>query len=292
MVRVVKAPPSPVIYKDVLVTPEMAQELLNTMNINTRNKRNGNINKWSRDMQRPGGWRSDNGVTVKVTPDGELIDGKNRMHAVIKANVHVVMPFAYNVPKDAMPTIDTGAARTFADNLKLRGEKYSAVGAAVTRRVYLWNNGFRMGAGGSQQPSMMELDAVFDKKRSEICYASARGDDLRKSTGYLRAATAGFLFYMIAGCDKGKAYDAANIFFDKFQDGADISSGNPIWVLRKRLNRLDAEQLSDPERLALAINAWNFWRDDATIDALYKVYAANGKASTTPLSNENFPVPR
>jgi hypothetical protein len=285
-------PDRPIIYKDTLVTVQMAQGWLDTRKdgLNTRPVSKANINKWARDMER-GEWLL-NGETIKISvptekhPQGELLDGQHRFLAQVKANVSVMYTLAYNVPTVAMPTIGTGKAKTFGDVLKFRGVPYASACAGVSRRLYQWRNGHRYRPGGNATPSIAEMDAVWEHNQERISYCALRGQTLYQDTGFL-APVSGGLFLFLA-CEKD--YDQANAFFDRLIDGKDTSDGSPIYALRRKLGRRDANEVfSDYERLAMVVNAWNFWRKEKPIQTIALVYSASGRPSTNPLINDNFP---
>lgn len=295
MVKVVATTPSRIRYKTELVTPKKAQALLDSMKANVRNLRKGKRDAFARDMTQ-GLWR-DNGTTVKITPEGEMIDGLHRMHAVIKADVHIEMTFAYNVPMDAMPTIDTGSARTFGDYLKFEGETHSTQLSAVVKKLILWRMGYRMKYGGSVNPSHSEQEVFFNTQKAELRLATVRGVDARQQ-GICNATSAGAAFFLCAEID----YEQAMSFFDGLIEGENLGGRNPIHVARKRLIReavkarnlkLQGEETFTPShQLAMIINAWNFWREEEDVDAVWVLYTAEGKPSRAALTNENFPEPK
>src|ERR1700709_2078030 len=113
------------------VTPEIAEAWL-SKNPNNRNLRGQVIASYARDMA-SGSWVL-NGETVKISVSGHLLDGQHRLSAVVEAAVTVPMIVVNGIPSEAMPTVDTGAKRTYADSLRLQGEENTSVLAAVTRR--------------------------------------------------------------------------------------------------------------------------------------------------------------
>lgn len=295
MVKVAATAPSKIRYKTELVTPKKAQALLDSMKANVRNLRKGKRDAFARDMTQ-GLWR-DNGNTVKITPEGEMIDGLHRMHAVIKADIHIEMTFAYNVPLDAMPTIDTGSARSFGDFLKFEGESNSTQLSAVVKKLILWRMGYRMKYGGSVNPSHSEQEVFFNTQKAEMRLATARGVDARQQ-GICNATSAAAAFFLFAEIN----LDQANMFFDGLIEGENLGGKNPILVARKRLIReavrqrnakvAGEEPFSPAHQLATIINAWNFWREDEDIDSIWVLYTADGKPSRAALSNDNFPEPK
>jgi hypothetical protein len=122
--------------KVVNFTPALAEAILNNNRLN-RPLREGRVEKYARDMA-AGRWRM-NAETIKLTREGDLLDGQHRMFAVIEA-VNL-MPKGKSLPPipmmvvegldaEVMPTIDTGAARTFADVLTIPERPSGVAGSA------------------------------------------------------------------------------------------------------------------------------------------------------------------
>src|SRR5699024_367415 len=84
-----------------------------------RRKRDRRIESYARDM-RAGSWVM-TGEAIKFAPSGRLLDGQNRLSAVIEAGIPVRMSVLRNVPESAMPLMDAGIIRNRADAVYLEG---------------------------------------------------------------------------------------------------------------------------------------------------------------------------
>mgnify|MGYP006910857298 FL=1 len=102
------------IYGEIaVVTPEEAQTILNTRNTVNRPIDKRQVARYAASMK-AGAWRI-NGECLVFAPDGTLLDGQNRLAAVVKAGVSVAFCVWYNVPEDARSSMDSGKKRTAAD---------------------------------------------------------------------------------------------------------------------------------------------------------------------------------
>jgi hypothetical protein len=188
-----------------------------------------------------------------------------------------------------MGSIDAGSARSFSDYLKMSGERQNNVQAAITRRLDAWYRGFRYVAGGAKlTQSVIVLRDLHEKRRDDIRYSARVGEDIRRKTQFMRSTSAGLFFILTSDLDA----EAASVFRDGVLDGSNLSQDNPISALRRRLVGYSANKLTDPERLAIFINAWNLWRTDQTAETIHAVHGRRGGASSQPLNNSNFPIPR
>lgn len=277
-------------YERVLVTPELAYKWLRQNSENNRKPKTGKIPQYARDMQN-GNWKL-TGETIKFDPKGALIDGQNRLRAVTVANCAVEFDVAYDVPREAMQVIDTGAARTFGDVLHIGGTPNRARVSAVVRWIIQWDAGDRIGSGATVRPTHSEMLAKYEADPDGFDTAGARGADCNNH-GLGMSSSSGVAFHLFQRIDKVAAHD----FFDQVISGAGLTQGHPALVLRNRLirarfgrtpaggrNRLDVTGADRAEQLALFVRAWNYWRKRATIERL-----AVGRGE---LTNARFPVPK
>jgi hypothetical protein len=281
----VNAVPSHIKFKRVKIDPALAEKWLDTRHLNNRYTRKAKIRNYANDML-AGLWY-ENGDMIRLAVDGELLDGMHRLLAIIKANIEITLWVAFDVPKPAMETIDIGAVRSLNDHLKMGGEHNNVVQAGITRRYYAWTKGFRIYAGGSPYPSLLMLRNFYAEHRDDIRFAAKIGEDIRRKTQFLKVTYAGMFFLITADID----HDEAIEFKDRVLDGEGLSQNHPIAALRRRLLGYGAKDLTDWERLAMFINAWNLWRDEQTAETIYKVYGESGKGSNTQLTSDNFPEP-
>jgi hypothetical protein len=284
-----QAAPSQLRFERVTVDPELAQKWLDTRHLNVRYTRKRKVLQYGTDML-ANAWR-ENSEVIKIGTDGQLLDGQHRLHAIIDNNIEIKLWVAFDVPLEAMSTIDTGSSRNLADVLRLAGEDNAGYMAGVVRKWCYWQQGLRYwvkNPAGKQSISVPVMAQAFRQMPDEFRFATRMGMDIYAHTQMLGRASAGFLFLLTAQID----YDQAMEFKDRLIDGQNLTEGNPIAVLRKKLFSIEANKLSDIERLAVAINAWNLWRDERTVEFLGKVYSSNGRLSKLPLSDATFPVPR
>lgn len=103
-------------FKEMLVTPAWAKETLKK-NFNNRKINPNRIKTYAADMKN-GKW-SVSPQPICIGVNGELLDGQNRLFAVVESGVSVHMMIAFNVPEDSI--IDRGQERTPYQSLYMRG---------------------------------------------------------------------------------------------------------------------------------------------------------------------------
>ncbi len=262
----------------MLVTPAQAAAWLESNTPDNRHQRATKIASYARDMA-AGKWQL-TGDTVKLTPDGVLIDGQHRMEAVVKANTSVMMVVAFNVAPEAMAVIDTGIARNFADSLRHHSVPNRMVIAAIVRRVAVWDRGNRTGKGG-EAPTHAELLQRFEADIARYATAAARGSDVNKAK-IAAPGPAGTAFYLFARINA----DRAHVFFDALITGANLPHNDPILMVRNRLMKAGSrrdDRLTAAETLALLVRGWNAFREERTL--------GKTQIGAGTLTNANFPTP-
>lgn len=115
----------------ITITPALAERMLlsNESNrlINVRR-----VSLYAGALTR-GEWKL-NGESVKLAPDGRLLDGQHRLQAVVQSGKSMTTWIIKNVPVDAFDTIDTGKARGGADTLKVAGvENNTSISSGIVK---------------------------------------------------------------------------------------------------------------------------------------------------------------
>lgn len=100
-----------------VITPNAAKQYLAKLHPDQRGKKFNSIDQYARDMKN-GAWIiSHQGIAFDE--DGFLIDGQQRLNAVVNSNVPVAMLVTRGLPKELMRVIDQGSKRTTKDSLRM-----------------------------------------------------------------------------------------------------------------------------------------------------------------------------
>ncbi len=121
------------------ITPDIAADYL-LKNKANRSLKQAAIRNYARDVAN-GDWQlSPQGISFYE--NGNLADGQNRLHAVIRAGVPVDFYVTYGVPKES--TIqDRGVSRTTTDVFKMAGKSNTATsnhGVAIVNNLFTMAN--------------------------------------------------------------------------------------------------------------------------------------------------------
>lgn len=109
----------PITIVEEQIGPALARAYLSKNHPNNRTARQGAVDVFAADMQE-GRWQlSHQGIAFD--DKGFLIDGANRMRAIVKADTTVAMMVARGLTAEAVQSIDNNSKRTVADALKIAG---------------------------------------------------------------------------------------------------------------------------------------------------------------------------
>lgn len=92
------------------------------------------VQRYANDMK-AGRWLN-NGQSIVVAENGELLDGQHRLHAIIVAQTPISALVVRNVPRNTFATMDSGKPRSLADVLAIEGYDHANTLAAAARLVY------------------------------------------------------------------------------------------------------------------------------------------------------------
>lgn len=238
------------VFDTVFIAPTEAIELLakNTLN---RTIREDHVRDMARDMLN-NRWDL-NGETIKISVDGDIIDGQHRLLAIIQAGVGIETAIATNLPSSVRYTVDTGRTRSNSDHFRMLGESDSTVLSAVLRGAWQYTNGrdFR-----NNRPTQRDLQAFLDE-HPEARRSAEIGRRTNKKFRFLSRAAVGVAHFAILQVDTEMVPE----FFTRVEEGTLLDTGNPILALRNRAmsDRESRLALSLSDQVGYLVHTWNRW---------------------------------
>ncbi len=163
----------------VTMTPVWAQELLNKNHKNNRTPKNKRINSYAREMS-SGLWRLTH-QAIAMDEDGNLVDGQNRLAAVIIADCEVPMTLITGVPRKSMTGVDCGVNRNVVDAARISGKPLPASQYASVARIMMSGLGY----GAKQSRGNQEVLFFINNQKEALDFAF---DCLRSNTPGIAAA--------------------------------------------------------------------------------------------------------
>jgi hypothetical protein len=240
------------------INPDVANEMLEHNDAN-RGIAALVVEKYSRDMTR-GAWAL-NGQTIKFGKSGRLLDGHHRLQASVLSKHSSPAIIVRGLDDAVFDTFDLGSRRAIGDVLRDRGEiNTSSLGAAL-RQLWLLQHGLIQSRGAT--PTIAELLEVLEQN-PDLRESARLQHKIREITAPTLILT---LHYLFSHVDRGKA----SWFIDRLSDGAELAPRHPILTLRDQLTRAHSQRkvkVSDAERAAWTIKAWNAYLQDRSVATL------------------------
>lgn len=250
----------PTVYPGVLtITPEQAGEILERWNKQNRLPRSARIRNYGDDMA-----ESEfilNGETVKFSVKDELIDGQNRLFGSKESNESFQTFAVFGLPPKAFDTIDVGAFRTGGDMLARYGIKDPNEMAHCIRwcECILKHPGSMIMTGKRRIKPNTYVDLWFENYKG-LPMAYSWGKKLAATHGFPK--TRGTVLYYCFWKRGGQK--AAIEFMNAWLEGNYEGRNSVIRSMHRAINRIREDRggaIKDWELYALAIKAFNAWRD-------------------------------
>lgn len=253
-------------FENILVTPECAEKILNEYNSHNRDVNNIHINFLADQMSRQM-WIERTGVGLFFDKNMNLVDGQQRLRAVIESKKTINFLVVSNVDEKAFLIYDTQRTRTAADSFKIRGYLYHAQLAAITKRYMVLvrnstdynSSSKRLKITANEQLAEYEINKDHWDSILQIGIKLNSFQNVLTTTDYV-----GFISYLIR--HKGHNIEKVISFFNKFS-GIEKCDFETIEEVRRRLtnarnmNRTKKGNkrsgLSDSLKTSYIAIAWN-----------------------------------
>jgi len=201
-------------------------------------------------IMKAGNWRV-NGESIKLSSDGGIVDGQHRLHAVVRAGVPIDIYVIRGIDPQVFDSIDRGKMRSFADILGISGE----VNARVLGTAAGWLVAYidrQMLARFTRSPQEI-IDCVeeYPGLRDSVEIST----HFRKHGKLVSSGLLSFCHLVFGAQDTKNPTD----FFQALYEGTGLERGDPILVLRDRLQVNSGKRigrLQSIDILALTFKAW------------------------------------
>lgn len=246
----------------VEITPEMAETILETKNMNNRPLQT----RYAQELveeRRAGRWIV-NGSTICFDVDGNLIDGQHRLKQICMSEEAQACIVVKGLPSEAFATKDNNKTRSPATVLGLSGglkASHSSTAALAIRLLYAYDAGNLKSSQGLKLTPAATLE-LFNTKYRDIVKSIefTKGMATRTFTPAHVLAAAHFIF-------SRQNKPIAETFLQQLATKVNVPEKSPVLAL---FNRLQAyHNITGPGKpvkkvghsmLGLYINAWNAYR--------------------------------
>ena len=249
------------------ITPGLARDFLSKNVAHNRRLKPAKIAAFARDMEN-GKWRITH-QAIAFDWNGELVDGQNRLSAIIKSKTTIEMWVYRGLNPDDFTVLDSGTARGAHDFLHRHGFANStAVAAAARLTIRYWSRLARLhGEGLPGYPSNSKMAGASHSEIEQFCLANSAAVEeaaslakrVHREFRHLRIASVAALYLI---CHEIDPYLCERVvdFVSRVASGADLTAASPELCFRKylevttpRTHNLNSTDFS----LAVLIKAYN-----------------------------------
>jgi len=220
------------------ITPEQASDLLANHNPSNRRLDVRHATFLAQEMER-GTFRPDNGDSIRIDTNGDILDGQHRLAAIVKAGRPVEMLVAKNVDRETFATIDTGKRRTVHDVVGIELARSGVLApkglATAARLLHQYESRFEIGTTDPSRGARAQavpVDAV-----REVCGRPGFVDVVERSAKIARkmvvVKTAPVAVALVV-CELDNK-TASDVFFHRLQTLEGLSPGSPEYSVDRSL---------------------------------------------------------
>lgn len=239
----------------VYVTPEMAERWL-ARNIKNRDLKERNIARFARDMMN-GRWQI-TGEAIKFDTLGNLLDGQNRLTAVIASGAVIPMFVVRGLGSEAQQVMDSGAPRSPKDALGLLDVSNAKDVAPVAAALMSWQSGFFkhcmwQSSAGYTNSEIVDYATAHPEIGEVLNFVKPVQKEMRLPIGAIGACAVRFALIDA---------DAMTDFYDRIKNLHTSGKGDPVATLIKRVSdeRQVKRRLWISTSLYFQVRAWNAFR--------------------------------
>lgn len=237
------------------ITPEVAEKYLA---LNGRNRKilAAHVEAIARDI-RAGNWMM-NAQPICFSREGRLLNGQHRLSAVLKAGEAIEVPVMRGLPDEAFATYDTHAKKG-----PMQGSSFEQFGdraLIAAAAVLLWKHELKPPGTRNAKPTPAEIIRIVEQ-HPRLLELRTFG---RKMVEFGRSSVMTYAAYRI----ERENPELGRIFVERFETGADLPRGHLILELRRRMQVLRRERVSQDVELREMLQAWERFQEKPDLDRL------------------------
>lgn len=228
------------VFTQEIITPSDAQEILARCNNGNRNPVKAKIEQYQKAM-RADRWKLTPVPLIFEEHTGRLLDGQNRLSAVVKSGKTQTFVVCRNAQSHLMTAIDQGKSRTASDHMKISNINNANQLAPLVLAIYSYQQDPK-GNWALLKPVANEIYVeTFEADSENISHALGFGKLCEKSFNLISKTDYGFAYYLLrkAGFDEMVLIE----FFNSLSTGANLLANSPVLAYRRFLS-------NDPKRYA------------------------------------------
>ena len=237
------------------ITPELAHEVLEKRNNNNRDARPAKIKRFAGHLT-DAAWVL-SGDTIKFGTNGELLDGQNRLRAIVLSGVPMKTHVVFAIDPVAFKSLDTGTVRTGGDTFKVARVPNAEIAGKATRWLMIFESP-NMDRGISVANA--DLFEHFQKRLNKDMLQRAIGD-AKKVSRLIPTGSLAAMLYLF----ERKDAKLARIFAHDCEK--QIRGGRTLISQLRKLREDTGGRLNEKYATAFTVLMWNSYRSGKMLTA-------------------------
>jgi hypothetical protein len=242
-------------FIEMLVSPEMAKHYL-SQNIANRRPKTPRVLLYSKEMKE-GRWKSNTGETIKIATSGRVLDGQQRLMAIIHSGCSIKFHVAFNLDESVFSVLDTGSSRNSTDTFKAAGIKHeNSIPSIIAQYNALkCNNGQKTQVHGRSTNAEL-LEQYFEDPEKWQRIASNSKIWYSGFAKILQPSYFGGFYALFCELDSEIAFT----FFQQLATGFNITNPS-VNLLRNKLiqDKTSLRKMPPALKIAFIIKTWNYF---------------------------------
>lgn len=253
--------PVPKAFERVLVTPELAEKLLE-LNTDNRPIRPHDVAYWSGIIERGEWLYTHQGIAIDTR--GVLQDGQHRLQSIAATGIGCEMMISIGMPQENFPVIDTGTRRSGGDVVAKYGLPSRNRVSTIARTIIIYDG--LPDRGFSDRVSNTEIDQMVSQWGGTIVDSYNRGQAMYQSFRILATSAGSGIFLLYR--DIGKNHPKVEEFINSVISRENLPPGDPRLALQNAALNVGSRTRHGQRHLAMFIKAWNFYVTERSIKFL------------------------
>jgi hypothetical protein len=255
------------------ISPELATEWLKLNTLN-RPKKLQKIALYASDMK-AGHWPR-TGATICFSRSGRLLDGQNRLQAIVDSGATVRMLVVWDLDDDIFDVIDGGARRTASDVLVIEGyEGWTATCGATAARIAMNMAGRRLPYALTYSPQNIRR---FVNDHPDLMDSVQFIETVPRRPAPMPHSAAAALHFFMAQRDS----DLADLLMTQLYRGDNMTADDMVLRLRNNLlGKVQQKAMSSSSdftnAMAAVVRVWNSRRAGRSIAHIGNAFARGGE---------------
>jgi hypothetical protein len=242
--------------KKVLVTPKLAKELLLKNNAN-RKITDNRVNVYASDM-RNGRWKENTAEFIKITDDGDILDGQHRLLAIIQADTCITLQIAYGVSKSVFDVLDTGKIRSSSDVFSIEKIENSTLISTIIKSYLIISKSYKSDLNKSSVSYGLTNTIILEEYQKRPDFWQELGAFSQKCyKNFAHILSPSFIGTLYCYFYDISPEDSRN-FINQLCSGEGVTNSS-ISVLRQALlkDKIAQRKMQPQDKLAIIIKTWN-----------------------------------